>query len=205
MADVIPDLVMDACCLINLYAAQNILAPALKATSPRRRIAGIEKPKARPALPFNLHVSSKVVKETLYIRKPDEEDANKLVEALIDLTPLVDDGVLHLCDLQGQTENDLFVQLATTLDDGEAMSMAIAKTRSWSLASDDRKARRLAGQLGVNLLTTAEVVKTWMESTKASDDDVREMLRRIQTFARFIPHRTMPLYQWWIDTVGGSS
>ena len=62
--------------------------------------------------------------------------------------------------------------------------MAIAKTRGWGLASDDRKARRLAGQLGVNVVTTAELVKSWSENTKAPDDDVAQVLRRLESRVR---------------------
>jgi predicted nucleic acid-binding protein len=204
MADVIPDLVTDACCLINLYAAQRILVLLPRPKPARRRkIVGLEK--AKPALPFSLHASSKVIQETLYIRKPDEEDENRLVEALIDLTPHVSDGLLHLCDLQDQAEIELFVQLATTLDDGEAASMAIAKTRGWGLATDDRKARRIAGQLGVNVVTTAELVKSWSENTNATDNDVAQVLQNIQSFARFIPHKTMPLHKWWTDSIRTTS
>jgi predicted nucleic acid-binding protein len=176
-AAVFPDLVVDACCLINLYAAESILA----------------------LLAFKLHVPAKVIQEVLYIRKPDEEDEKRLVEAAIDLTPMVNKGLLHACDLQDQAEIDLFVQLATTLDDGEAVSMAIAKRRAWRLASDDRKARRLAGQLGINVLTTAELVKAWAENTSATHAEVARVLRNIQTFARFIPHKTMPLHKWWLN------
>ena len=204
MADVFRDLVMDACCLINLYAAKRILvhAPPPKSTPPRRKIIRPDSAKAvnlRPALPFKLHVTAEVIEETLFIRKPDEEDDGKLIEAVIDLAPIISNGLLHSCELHDQAEIDLFVQLAATLDDGEAASMAIAKCRSWGLASDDRKARRQAGQLGVTLLTTAELVKEWAENTSASDADVATVLQNIQNFARFIPHRTMPLHKWWLD------
>jgi predicted nucleic acid-binding protein len=182
-AAVLPDLVMDACCLINFHAADDILA----------------------ALVFKLHVPAKVIQEALYIRKPDEEDANRLVEASIDLSPFVNKRLLHACDLQDQAEIDLFVQLATTLDDGEAMSMAIAKIRGWRLASDDRKARRLAGQLGIKVLTTAELVKGWTETTSATETEVAQVLRNIQTFARFIPHKAMPLHKWWVNAVSKNS
>jgi predicted nucleic acid-binding protein len=207
MADVNLDLVTDACCLINLCAAQRILVspPPPKSARPRRRIVALEQSKSKLALPFHLHIPSKVVQETLYIRKYDEEEENRLVEARIDLTPIVRDGLLHLCDLQDQAEIALFVQLATTLDDGEAMSIAIAKTRGWGLASDDRKARRLAAQLGVSVLTTAEMVKSWSENTSAADNDVTQVLQNIQTFARFIPHKTMPLHRWWLDAINKPS
>lgn len=209
MEDVFPDLVMDACCLINLYAAGQILSPAPPPESEpvRRKVIKhkviraepAKKAMQRPALAFNLHIPTKVMEELLYIRKPDDEDPSKMVESLIDLTVIVNEGLLHSCDLQNRIEMDLFVELATTLDDGEAMSLAIAKVRGWEMASDDRKARRVAGQLGVSVLTTAELVKVWAENTSATDADISKVLLNIQTFARFIPHKTMPLHQWWLD------
>lgn len=210
MAEVFPDLVIDACCLINLYAAEKILAPAPPPKSPRPRRKpilpeSVKVAKPKPALAFNLHVPARVIQETLYIRKPDEEDETKLVEAFIDLSPSLNKGLLHPCDLQDQAEIDLFIQLARTLDDGEAVSMAIAKTRGWGLASDDRKARRLAGQLGVHVLTTPELVKAWAQNTSATATDLAQVLQNIQAFARFMPHKTMPLHQWWVDAAGKTS
>ena len=87
MEDVFPDLVMDACCLINLYAA-GILSPVPPPESePVRR--KVIKPKAiraepakramqRSALAFNLHVPAKVMEESLYIRKPDDARESQL-------------------------------------------------------------------------------------------------------------------------------
>src|SRR5216684_5526249 len=121
MADVLPDLVVDACCLINLYAAGQILSPGPTPESePVRRKVIMKKRippeqakevKHRFGLAFNLHVPAKVIEELLYIRRPDEDDESKLVEYLIDLTLIVNQGLLHPCDLQEQAETDLFVQL----------------------------------------------------------------------------------------------
>jgi predicted nucleic acid-binding protein len=93
------------------------------------------------------------------------------------------------------------VQLATTLDDGEAACLAIAKARGWTLATDDRKGRREAGNLGVQVITTPELVKAWADATKSGHAAVTKMLRAIQDYARFAPHRTMPLHSWWTDVV----
>src|SRR6266487_6447233 len=108
MADVLPDLVMDACCLINLYAAGRILSPGPFAESELELhkvivSKGIRPEQAKEAmhrlgLTFNLHVPAKVIEELLYIRRPDEDDESKLVEYLIDLTLIVNQGLLHPCD-----------------------------------------------------------------------------------------------------------
>ncbi len=179
-----PTGIVDACCTINLYATGNLLD-------------------LLPAMGFEWHIAAAVLHEAMYVRKPDPDDAAKLIPEPIDLKPALDGGLLRACDIAGEAETELFVRLAVELDDGEAMSLAIAKHRGWTLATDDRKARRLAGEIAVPVQTTAELVKAWADATKAPVADIATLLRKIQTFARFIPHKTMPLYQWWMDTVGG--
>jgi predicted nucleic acid-binding protein len=90
------------------------------------------------------------------------------------------------------------------LDDGEAACLAIAKVRGWTLATDDRKGRREAGALGVPVVTTPELVKRWADATKADDEAVAKVLKAIQDFARFFPHKTMPLHPWWNDAINKS-
>jgi predicted nucleic acid-binding protein len=176
------DSIVDSCCIINLYAAGDLFS-------------------LLPPLGMRLHVSERVLKESLYIRQPDPADATKLVQQAVDLRPIIEAGLLHRCDLEGEEELSLFVHLATTLDDGEAACLAIAKVRGWTLATDDRKGRREALGLGVPVVTTAELVKAWADATKAAEAAVAKLLRNIQDYARFIPHKTMPLYSWWLDTV----
>jgi predicted nucleic acid-binding protein len=177
------DAIVDSCCVINLYAAGNLLSLI-------------------PPLGVGLHVPGKVLEESLYVRQPDPADATKLVQRPVDLSPALQAGVLHRCDLEGQTELALFVQLATTLDDGEAACLAIAKTRGWTLATDDRRARREAGNLGVPVVTTPELVKAWADATGAEQAAIAKLLADIQTYASFSPHKTMPLYSWWMETIG---
>jgi predicted nucleic acid-binding protein len=177
------DSIVDSCCVINLYAAGDLLT-------------------LLPPLGRRLHVPEKVLEESLYVRQPDPADATKLVQRAVDLAPVIGAGLLHRCDLQGQAELNLFVQLAVTLDDGEAACLAIAKVRGWTLATDDRKGRREAMGLGVPVVTTPELVKAWADATKAADAAVAKLLRNIQDYARFAPHRTMPLHSWWVDAIG---
>jgi predicted nucleic acid-binding protein len=178
------DSIVDSCCVINLYAAGNLISvlPA--------------------ALGVRMHVPQKVLEESLYVRQPDPADATKLVQRAVDLAAVIGAGLLHRCDLEGEDELNLFVQLATTLDDGEAACLAIAKTRGWTLATDDRKGRREAASLGVPVITTPELVKAWADTAKADAAGVARTLRDIQDWARFAPHKTMPLYSWWVDAVG---
>ncbi len=177
------DSIVDSCCVINLYAAGNLL----------RELPA--------ALGLRLHLPKYVTEESLYIRQLDPVDATKFVQQRIELASAFEAGSLHHCDLEGENELNLFVQLATTLDDGEAACLAIAKVRGWTLATDDRKGRREAGALGVQVVTTPELVKRWADATKAGDAAVAKVLRAIQDYARFFPHKTMPLHAWWNDAI----
>src|SRR5687767_14194928 len=110
------DAIVDSCCVINLYAAGNLVT-------------------LLPSLGLRLHVPKKVLEESMYVRQPDPADVAKLIQRPVDLAPVLAAGLLHRCDLEGEDELDLFVQLATTLDDGEAVCLAIAKVRGWVLAT----------------------------------------------------------------------
>ena len=103
-----------------------------------------------PAFRLNLHVPSKVTGETLYIKQPDEEDQTKLVKCPLDLQEYLAAGLLAGCDFQNQAEIELFVRMAAQLGDGEAACFAIATQRGWALATDDRRARKLAADIALD-------------------------------------------------------
>jgi len=187
----VPDVAVDACCLINLLAGGRILCPG---SEPSEAAAA-----RNLAMGLTLHVPTQVIEESLYLLEPDDEDPGKLVKAPVDLAPYVRAGLLDPCHVETREEIDLFVQLATTLDDGEAACLAIAKIRGWMLATDDRPAGKLANRLGVEVITTPGLLRLWAERTEASRHEVATVLRSIQTFARFIPRHDSPDYAWWID------
>lgn len=179
------DVVIDACCLLNLIAAGNIL--------PR-----IEKnDTTSECFPHILHIPDVVEGETLYVYQPDEDDTNGLVKCPLDIQAMIDSCVLQNCTLQSGEESDLFIHLAVRLDDGEAACLAVAKNRSWTLATDDRVARKLSTELDVATLSTAELVKTWAEETNANDQEIRVSLTNIQRFARFVPRVDSRESKWW--------
>ena len=65
--------------------------------------------------------------------------------------------------------HELYIELAARIgDDGESMGLAIARCRGWSVLTDDKKARRIAKELGVPVLGTPEVIKQWAEIIKPS-------------------------------------
>ena len=64
----------------------------------------------------------------------------------VDLSSLVDEGLVRVMALETPGEEATFVELAALVDDGEAITGALAAHRQCALATDDRKARRVLGE-----------------------------------------------------------
>lgn len=171
--------IIDACCLINVYASgknESILRTCGK-----------------------LWIPEQVREESLSIRRVDEDDPSKLVPEEIALEQAIAEGYLELCDLEGTQEFSSYVNFATQLGDGEAACLAIALSRGWTVATDDRKARRIAGELGISLVSTPELVNRWVQATSPAEELVVEVLKNIERFARFRPRKADSLHGWWMD------
>ena len=170
--------IIDACCLINLYAS------------------GKEGGICQACGEFR--VPAQVQDEALRIRRVDEDDPTRLVPRDIDLDDAIAAGYIQMCQLKGQDELDAFVRFAMQLDDGEASCLAIAESRGWTVATDDRKARRIASENGISLIGTPELIQRWVDATSPNEAAIVEVLRRVERFARFRPRRTDPLHEWWV-------
>jgi predicted nucleic acid-binding protein len=177
MAVAKPDTLVDTCCILNLCAVEEPQAVLSK-------------------LPFRLHVSPAVEQEEISLRP--SPDAKRHERRKIDLTPCFTSGVLHRCKLETADERRLYVQLAMELDDGEAMSLAIATIRHWAIATDDAAARKLAARLGLATYGTPQLVRLWAERSKADHQQISAAILRIETLARYIPNPKMPDANWWI-------
>ncbi len=46
------------------------------------------------------------------------------------------------------------------------MCLALAESRGWVVATDDRKAVRVAGQAGLTVVSTPAIVKAWADATR---------------------------------------
>ena len=172
--------VLDTCVLINLLATDRI-------TEVVRFIA-----------PTCL-VCSAVSGESLYLR-PLEADGK--VEP-VDLSPLIDAGVLTACQIEGSAEEELYVNYALELDDGEAMSLAIAQSRNFALATDERKARRIVREniAQLSIISTTEIINAWSEGKDR--DEIIAVVRSIFARARFRPPDSDPLASRWNELLNG--
>jgi predicted nucleic acid-binding protein len=148
------------------------------------------------ALEVNCFVCSAVVDEAIYIRSDDAAQPREAVS----IDPWLLSGAVDVTSVSGPLEEELYVQFAGDLDDGEAMSLAICRARGYALATDDRKARRIAGQLaspGVQLLSTSQIFRHWANSTGVAPGELKRVLSAIELRARFIPPHDDPLQEWW--------
>ena len=93
------------------------------------------------------------------------------------------------------------VALASEMDDGEAMTCALAMHRQCDVATDDRKARRvLSGRVPhVPIISTLAIVKRWAELSDITKVELKTILVHIWSGATYYPGEREPLYAWWID------
>lgn len=166
--------VIDTCVLINLLATDRV-----------GQIVQIISPSSL--------VCRAVSSESLYLRSTEPDG----VPQAIDLGPLFDQNIVSVCPLLGDPEEELYVGYSLELDDGEAMSLAIAQSRNLALATDDIKARRLAAENApaISLLSTPQIIHAWAE--RRESDEVASVIRAIYCRARFCPPDTDPWVQWW--------
>ena len=116
-----------------------------------------------------------------------------------DLQPVIARGVLRIVEPESDAEFISFVNFAVQLDDGEALTGAIARHRHWAIATDERKARNVFSReiRDVLLVSTPELLKHWVDTSSPSAGSIRDALTNIRTRARYAPGRDHALYVWW--------
>ena len=146
------------------------------------------------ALNVVLLVAPRVDGEALYLES--ENPGGDRV--LIDLNPLEAAGVVSRISLTDD-ELDLVVQLVREVDDGEAEVIAVGVLRNVEIATDDRKARRVAAERGGSLLSTPELLVAWQSSASIPDQTMTAVVRQVSRRSRYRPARMHPLYGGWMQ------
>jgi predicted nucleic acid-binding protein len=167
-------LIQDACVLINLVA-----------TGRFEQIAR--------GICHQFAVSQAARNELLFLRNPGGE------REPIDLQPHVDAGLLQVLSVKTDQERSRYVAYAAQLDDGEAMSLALAECRHLALATDDRKCRRLVAkeQVDIKLWSTTDILKAWQAAQQIPSTEMREAVCRVRDRARFLLKQGHPDRPWW--------
>jgi hypothetical protein len=169
-------IILDACCVINLYASGRM----------QEILESMEK-----AMVIADYVCEN---EALTIRSFDSD-----AEEPIDLQPFIEAGLLIIASLNSGAEEITFVNFAAEVDDGEAITGALAFHRDWAVGSDDGAAidtfRRLAPRQ--QIVTTPELIKHWVDSASPPRKAIADTLRAVRHRGKYGPGRDHFLHDWW--------
>ena len=169
--------VFDASVLINLLASQ--------------RAEDIIRSLGVPAC-----ICPAVLEETMYVRSEVAGEPPRQVR----IDQFLEAGVLEEVDLNDDKERELYIEYSMGLDDGEAMTIALAENRCLAVATDDKKARRFAQRDGssvASVISTPMLIRHWADVKRPSVEALRLAINRIEHLARFRPDTADPLRQWW--------
>ncbi len=131
------------------------------------------------------------------VKRLRDQHTGELVD--VDLSPFITAGLLRVLELSGEVEEALYVEQAAVVDDGEAMSIALAASRRLDLAIDDRQARNHAHRIfpEIRLWSTPDILKKWVDAAQIEPSVLREAIRLVEIRARYFPPKTHPLAGWW--------
>lgn len=171
---------LDACCIINLYASGR-MGDILRSLTLSAAIATYVRDE-----------------EALRIYSGSDEQTKKY--ELIDLEPFIACGLLSVVSPETDAENITFVNFAAALGgDGEAVTGAIALHRNWSICSDDRKAIAFFARNTphLQLISTLELIKHWVDTSDVPFALVQTALYNMRIRARYAPIANHKLFGWW--------
>lgn len=170
-------ILLDACVAINLAATGNLdhIASTLQVTFAIAAQAADEAGYLRDI------IGGQTVLTPINLR---QYEPGEIVE-ILELTP---------------TELELYIDLATLVDDGEAATIAIAIQRHLDLATDDRRARRLCQERHLaEPLRTVSLLRAYADAANLADDQIQQILTSVRERASFQPPRSDPELKWWTD------
>lgn len=168
---------LDACAVVNLYAT--------------RRMEQILE-----AVEGSVAVVDVVEREAQFVlRGGGGEDAKE--REPIDLKPHLARGLLTVIGTTDDEELLTYIDLTQELDDGEAMTAALAIHRGCTVVTDDRKAVRVLSTNAVTLRTTLDLVKAWAEYQIVPTQMLRAVLIDLRERGNYHPPESHPLKSWW--------
>ncbi|MGW4291749.1 hypothetical protein ACWEH1_01640 [Micromonospora chersina] len=173
-------LLLDACVAINLVATDDLV-------------------EISRALGTTFLMVDQAASEIGYLR---DEVRGEIVKTPIDMADYTRTGEMQFVSLNDD-ELVQYVELAATVDDGEAATIAVARSRGLQMATDDRKARRICGELGMlPPKRSLAILHAYADAVALNEQAIRDRLIRVRTRASFRPGQADPDYKWWSSYVG---
>lgn len=174
--------ILDACVVINLHASRHIA-----------EIVG--------AIPGRAILADRVFHECRFNPFAPAAEGSEQIERA-DLRALLASGRLGLIEDVSDDELRTYVDLAIELDDGEAMTLALAIHRGYTVVTDDRAAIRMLGERAP-LRSTLDLVKEWIDHEAVPPEVTRATLTDLRLRGQYVPERSHPLKPWWDQFMGG--
>lgn len=174
---------LDACVVINLDATG--------------RMAEI-----LAAIPNRVAIADRVLIETRFdptIEGPEGGPAERAT-----LLALISQGTISVLSPESEDELNTFVDLTVDLDDGEAMTVALALHRGHTIATDERKAIRMHDGR-TPLRSTLDLIKAWADHQQPVPAELRSALTDLRVRGHYLPARSHPLRAWWDTIVDAAS
>ena len=168
---------LDACAVVSLYAS--------------RRMADI-----LGAVPTPCAIVDVVEREAQYVLKGGTNDDAREREPVA-LGEIIAGGIVSIAAAAADEELATYILLTERLNRGEAMTAAVAIHRGYAVVTDDRKAERVLGELGVPLRSTLDLVKAWFDGDQLDAAIQRQVLLDIRQRGTYKPPKRHPLRSWW--------
>ena len=160
-----PDIIFDCCCISNFALAGSLFI--LKSLYKR-----------------SAYITNFVSAEIMRGIQQGHSELRKIQAAL-------QEGWLQEAVLSTQKEKSLNETLSVSLGLGEASSIAVAKSRGFIFASDDRTARREAGLLEVNLTGTLGMLKKAVSHKMISVNEGKLILGKMIEAGFYLPIKSL--------------
>lgn len=173
-------LLLDTCVAINLVATDDLVAIG-------------------HVLDTTFLMADRAASEIGFLR---DEAGGETVRTPIDVEQYVRSGTMRRLSL---TDGELspYLELASAVDDGEAATIALARSRDLTMATDDRKARRVCADLGLPEPTRSlAILHAYADAASLDERTIRERLTRVRRRASFRPALSDPDHKWWSSYVG---
>lgn len=179
-------LVIDTSCLLNLLAS------------------GMGR-EVLEALEYGLIGTPHLDREALYL-VTGRDDAGAVIREPVDLEPLESAGLLSIRP-RDETTLDHLVDCAEHLTDADAAAVALAAAIELPLATDDARQVKVARRLfpALEIVSTLDILRQALPKLGLDDASLRTLARRIRSRASFLPPRSDPHRQWFLDLLAGDA
>ena len=107
-----------------------------------------------------------------------------LLDVAVELQGAAINAWLRVTSIEGDAERRAHDTLLRLVDDGEAMSIAIASVRRWMVYTDDADARRVAARMGVRIGGTLGLLRQLVVERELTMDQANALLREMIERAR---------------------